>query len=252
MENCLVTKLKETIQNEQLVKMDEILLHCKHTENVDYTNVNSLQLRCKNGNVTLRVVGNGFFARSAAEIETNPLTSDTITPSDGLVTFAMSNGDYDIIISGKENLINIGPAFAYSTPLVQIGRDDIKYLPSLLKINIASQKTDLSSLKGSLWLPIVGRIDAYRSSYSGNIAEDFGACLACTVYSFNDSMAKGTIESFLSALYSNGGNLAITLQFKDTNVTYEGNIVRQNLTGRVGNAMVNPTAEDTARGWQIA
>lgn len=252
MGNCLKTQLKEAVQNEHLTKMDELLLHVKTTDGVDYNGINSLQLACINGNITMRVVGNGYFARSAAELDTNPLTEITITPSDGVVTLAMANANYDIIISNKQNLIQVGPAYAYDQPAVNIGYIDLKYVPYLTNVKLQGQKTDLHTLKDSIWLPYLNSIEGYRSSYSGDIAEDFGSSLNCFSFDFNDSRANGTLESLLEALKGNGCNGETNMYFQRTNVTYQNAPVSSNYNVKFGTSMVNPTAEDTARGYQIA
>jgi hypothetical protein len=105
MGNCLVTKLKEVVNNPELLKFDEFMLQAKYLD-VAYqvTNYNRLILNASsNGPVTVTCIGDGEFT---VQGDATSYTTYTI-PANTELTFFFTNGTYKVKISGKQNITHI-------------------------------------------------------------------------------------------------------------------------------------------------
>lgn len=98
MGNCLKTQLKEVVNNDNLSKFNELLIHCSSVEDTSNVNYNYFYLGVKEP-VTITVVGNGYFVFDGEDI-TDPSKQRTTYTGPSAV-FRLANGNYKLAISNK-------------------------------------------------------------------------------------------------------------------------------------------------------
>lgn len=173
MGNCLVTKLKESVNNDNLSKLGELKFSVTKG---NITNPNQQELRLStNDKIHVRVNGNGGFAKSVAELST-PLTDLDIYNTDGEVTLYFINDDYNVFISNKESIVNL--KMMTVTTILSVNSNEFAGATSLETL-FANMVGDIKYLKYSSSLADV-RLPLQGSTY-GNLFEALnpsGATLA--------------------------------------------------------------------------
>ena len=231
MSNCLVTKLKGSSSNADLLKIGEMRLK---VNKVDSPNSNTQKLDVSfNKETTLSIIGEGYFTD-------NNLTANkgkTLTAGSRMsVTAYVSNGNFDISVSDKYSISEISKDmnsknkvvldmsfFKYSTLLKKIvfnnsqacgNVDDLKTcvnleylilsnsqvsgkvneLKSLTKLkNLSLYNTQVSGNVGELKaLTALSNLEAYNTKISGNVGE-LKALTALSNMVLNDTLVEGNV-----------------------------------------------------------
>lgn len=153
MGKCLVTKLKEVVQNDDLLKIGELMIKKKSDDSV------VLQLNSLGSNV--KTLGSIATTKNSSKLGTE-------FPADGYFTM---QGKGQIVISEKYNLTNL--LFAEAKNKVfdfsQFDANSLKYCKNLNNLQILndSLSLDLTSLKD---LPL-STIEINSVNLTGNISE---------------------------------------------------------------------------------
>lgn len=136
---CLITKLTGSVQNDSLMKIGEMRINvCK----VDTPTATTQKLTLSfNKNVTISIVGNGYFTDS--DLSQNKGKNMSFTENEQKDVY-VSNGDFEISITDKYSLTYA--RIASCMYISDIG--DLKYSKDLKRL-YTSRKTggDLSALK---------------------------------------------------------------------------------------------------------
>lgn len=147
MENCLVTKLKGVVQNDNLNKIGSLRFHVSIPSDADY-NSESMYFRAEplveNGkSIKVEIVGDGYF-RNSRQDSTSRGKIVTITGPEELIP---SSGNYDIIISEYYNLDIL--QFTFITLGYKVYSDEsinvFKYMPDLSIYLAIFQSTDIKN-----------------------------------------------------------------------------------------------------------
>ena len=128
MGNCLVTKLKESVENSSLKKIDEVKLFV--VPQLKGAGGNNRLAIESTGEHTIRVDGNGYFALSDAELVTNPKTSYTFT---GSKDFYFGDNACNVFISNKSSITKLysnGTNLTYKS-FVNCDISELKFMPAL-------------------------------------------------------------------------------------------------------------------------
>lgn len=170
--NCLVTKLKSVVDNNQLLPIGYFRLRAKSISGT-YTAQNArLQVTIKNGETcTISTPNGGYFALSFEGLNANRLTTYTITANSAIVGSStvilyFANADYDILISNKYNIRIL--AGDVSTRMVVTGDiNDLKFSDSIELLTVNNDWVgELSSLSNK---PNLTELSMERTSVYGNI-----------------------------------------------------------------------------------
>lgn len=139
MEKCLVTKLQGVVDNDNLVKLNNLRIRVVKQENPT-ASTQILRIKC-NGGFTAKVVGDGYLGNTYEGVESEKLKEFTTTSSSTKVIY-LSNGDYYIDIESKYDLTYMNDFFAYASDNSCIGfaSSDIKYCT--LITNLSSNYID--------------------------------------------------------------------------------------------------------------
>ena len=142
MGNCLVTKLKGTVQNSNLLRVGELRI-CVHK--IDNPNGETQRINLNfTEDVKLEIIGDGYFTN--ATLVSN--LGKSLTAKANIETLAyVSNGDFEIAILNKYALTKINTRTNKKTAIKDIA--DLKYSSSLnhLAINSVENVGYLSDIK---------------------------------------------------------------------------------------------------------
>lgn len=148
MNKCLVTKLKGIVNNDSLMKMNELAVHVNRVETPEF---GSQFLRITNTDTcSLRIVGDGNFTdQNLVENKGNVLQVGNT-----LSTVFFSNGDYDIYLNNKYSITIAN--FINCT----IDLDDFKYLSLLSQLSCNRASGSLKSISNISTLKTLEIYDA--------------------------------------------------------------------------------------------
>lgn len=123
---CLVTKLKGTVNDDSLRKLDELVIHIDSASSVNRI----LIAHKENNNFNLRIVGNGYFTDEAGEANLGKGISTE--KGAGNKSVYLSQGTYDVFLSDKYKITvfnNLG-ASSSRVNLDDLNLDTLDYLVS--------------------------------------------------------------------------------------------------------------------------
>lgn len=223
MGKCLITKLKEVVDNENLVTMDTLKMKVKGVSSLP-ASANVIQVVMYYGNSsTFRVTGEGALAENAADAQTS---TDKVLVVNNAYTF-VKNVDCNLYVTNKNKIEKL-----YITPnnvgsIIHIDVSEFKYLSSPLftdvRLNGYSVSGDIIAFKRCTRL---NRLEIIAGSCNGDIATALGNLKSLTSIKFaNSSQITGSIEGLASALVTNGktsGSLSVTC---NGIITYNGTAV---------------------------
>lgn len=282
MGNCLVTKLKGVVDNDDLLKLGEMVLTF---------NTAGQGITISNNKGVVLTTENGTFADGT--------TSKTLAINQ-VEYFQFNTAGTILHISDKYGLVYLNPGDSWTDKEVRVNIDDLKYSPSLGRLQSRNNtgitgnlKTidnfaNLSSvdLRGcpnvtgsiNLNLPVCSK---FFISGNPNITGDLASAifvrgnsvltecqvsdtkisgsinsllipLTCTNFNISSNPnLEGTLEAFAAAQGRTSGSLFISII--GTQITFNGEAVASNKTIYWGSSMEghDPTAEETAQGWCI-
>lgn len=130
MGKCLITKLNGSVQNDSLLRIGEF---CIKVSKVESPTANSQRFVVNNSkDAQLRIIGDGYFTNETLSENKGKalnITANTET------TVYLSNGDYEIVVSEKYSLTQVG-TYTRTSWLEYKGKlsfdiDSLKYSPNI-------------------------------------------------------------------------------------------------------------------------
>lgn len=234
MEFCLETKLKNAVQSNVLVEhLNEMVL-----------NVHGLSVEKSfyiGGITKIVAYDDGYFMLSSGG---SHLTEATI-PSTMQQIFIPANIDFRMGIYSKYSLVLITNS-GNDSSLITYNLDDIAYSSSVAMLGFNCEG-DMESLKDK-----PGLVELFLTSgVYGDIA-NLQESKSLETLTISGSKVYGELSTILNAFVSKGRTSGSMSYNGNGIVTLNGTSVQYNLTIKFGTSMVNPTQEDTARGWQYS
>ena len=290
--DCLVTKLKATVNNSNLKKLGVIKMRIVVGANAQ---INRMAENSTLGaQMKIKAYGDGYFTTTKGG---NVRLGDEVTFSQEVFPV---QGEYDIEVSYKYNahdlvMLNVTVKdidfsdFDY-TELKNIGyfedstNVDYDKIPSknfnnLVNLNFDTNrngKLNIDNFANNTTLTILrinsvvnGQISGNISALSNNTAltkfdcktskitgdiSALGGCTALTRTEIYQSKISGSIESLAAAQVAAGRTSGSLVVFYSAPVTYNGESPLDSAikTIKFGSSMENPTSQETTQGWQIA
>ena len=189
MGNCLVTKLKGSVANNDILKLGEIRIKLKKVES---QTAESQVISISGDNSTATIIGDGYF------------TDKTLTENKGKTIsvsgdmFIKNNSDVEVSIISKYNIKNILPYYkgqqtSHVTDNKIINIDDLNYTKKLeaLYMNGKETKGDLSSLKSLYNLKSIGLTN---TSVTGDISY-LSELSLLTELNLSNTLVSGNLSS---------------------------------------------------------
>ena len=160
--NCLQTKLKNTVNNNSIERVGELKIHVVTRGSGDSSaDKNKITLVC-GVDSTIRTTNGGKFGTSFG---TYNKESDTILANTTAVLY-FSDGEYDIFISNKYNLLRL---LLQNTDRFISNMEDYKYLNSLVILYTSNTCVgDVANIKN---LQNLGRVALVSPNISGDITD---------------------------------------------------------------------------------
>lgn len=271
MGNCLVTRLNESVQNDNLLKIGELKLLCgagvimlRHGVNVTITFENAVDV--------LDVVGTTVATNVTSYLVTADNPFSFVVKGDNVVnipdkyniqqlSFGKTSTPIDYVeFKGLSTLQNASRFYCYANSYIKgINLNDLSDINFsnaenfILKaldievtgdISVFAEQTALSEIT-------INTLNDSITNVTGDITS-LNTLTALNVLNLRDTQVAGNADAFLTALASSGrtADLIIVLAL---GMTFLGVTGRNNSVAiKFNSSMVNPTAEDTARGWQVA
>lgn len=245
MENCLVTKLKGTVDNNNLKKLGVLTIKYSNYSSFD-ANVN-FAIQTVGTGVTVKAVDSYFVNSSGVNI------GDTLNISSNTDSYVLPApvGSGTIEIHNKYNLKSLKVT---DTKFDAINTSEIDYLVNVETIRVrlvgsleyAKMLSQISIFEQKIFNNVFGDISNFaghthltelnlsnQRDVDGNILS-VGECIALTKLSIGGTIVYGTIESFVQAQrvarvaagLSEGNSVGITMSYLSTcNVTFDGSPV---------------------------
>ena len=209
MNDCFITTLRGAVDNPNLVKAGEIRVHVKAN---DAASANSQELYLASlGTIQVRAEGGGYFGTTYATVESEHLTSLTITSAQQKIFVA--NLDFDLVITNKYAIDRFETQTQKSSISVEL--DELAYSDlKLLRVVSDDSFGDISFLKHSAILQ-QAYIEANDAIY-GDISAFAGKTSLTRISVFNSPRIVGSLASIT------GCTALTTLQVQGTGVN--GNI----------------------------
>ena len=264
--NCLVTKLKGTVDNSDLLKIKElrITLHggwirvlsgTIHSDkpidivqkgNYSQVIASGVTSYSSTGEYGLRLPDANSTVRITCEDKTllgHIYTDNTYQISAPVTTF-----------EGWGNMQNITDIDLRNTPVKGISSlsqllngVDANKLVSLFAVEASDMVGDISGLSAYSKLAAVS---VQNTKISGDIASINNLTRLAFLY-INGTTVSGALDGLLNNIAQSGRNDILYMGLNNT-VTVLGAPANTYNGVRFGTSMTNPTAEETARGWQLA
>jgi hypothetical protein len=147
--NCLVTKLKGTVDNPNLplygyIKVNVVYNPSVNTPQVINFNVDSQLMP---DGLIVKSVGGNYIAATAEALDTNPVNELTLSP--GIQRAYFKNANYSILISNRYSYISV---IETQSKILEVDLDEFKYLTGMgsLQIGDVQAKGDIGVLKDKL------------------------------------------------------------------------------------------------------
>lgn len=271
MGNCFKTQLKESLPDtgtSPLRKLNELRFNVSQVANPTYTGNTAtqyLEIQTPNpGNVIYCIGSNGSFVNESGQ-DTGTIYPETGTET-GIIARVKNVGGWQVGVKNKYIVTQIKAGAALSLNI-----EELEYCTGLTRIAVKYAHGDLYYLRNlplSTMVEIQGgglfgdikyipstAVKLYMSN-NQNITGDIsslGKCVSLTILRINYSSVYGSLEGLAAAQVANGRVSGdISPQVIGSKVTYQGSTLSSHKTIKFGTDMVNPTAEETAQGWQIA
>lgn len=204
---CLVTRLKAAIQNDNLPLFNTIKLTAHSiTSNVEL--LSRLRISTYGGDgVTIKVDGDGYFATSYANLsdETKRLTETTVTSTSSTgVDFFFKKGEYNVLLYNANNIkkimINGQTASGYVTVL-QADLSEFKNNPGInqLDLNLSSATGSINDLPSTIHILYLSN----TPNVIGNLDELARRCTFTNIFITNTGII-GSVENFVAGQISQG------------------------------------------------
>jgi hypothetical protein len=223
MGKCLITKLKEVVDNENLVTMDTLKMTVKGVASLT-PSANAITVVMYYGNSSkFRVTGEGALARSAADIQTS---TDKVLSVNNTMAY-VKNVDCNLYVTNKNKIEKFYISPSNVDSIIHIDVSEFKYLSSPLfsdiRVNGNSVSGDIIAFKVCTRLT---KLDIVKTACNGDIAAALGNLKSLTsVNVTNSSYITGSIEGLASALVANGKTSGSLSVIGNGTITYNGTAV---------------------------
>lgn len=196
--NCLVIKLKESIENDKLPIFNGIVIRGINTAKI-YSRENG-----GNTDIIWEIVGDGHFENSSGDNLGKVINQSQFPTSSQSITI-QSNSDVILRVKNVKELKEL--SITNYTTRSEVKIDGLEYL----NVKIFSLKSgnygkstyfDISELQYSTDIETVDL--SYLTKIKGDITEIFGDKTKLTFFESHVSGLSGTLESFVHAQRSNG------------------------------------------------
>lgn len=261
MGNCLVTKLKGSISNNELLRIGEMRIRIAKVEDpTDATQGLEIDV---NKSVVLKIVSDGYFTDKALNVN----KGKTITLNAGINGVWVSNNDVEIAILDKYSITKISRNYPNQTSAgygsnIYLNLSDLKYSTALTSLDLSGAQVtgDIANLKGltaliSLdlrFVPVTGDIAAIKpfsklnnavlNHVTGDISAINGTKLTSIIIS-NSGGLSGDISKLKSDFIYLGLDGDKTSKFtwslRDTNSCILGNGGSPILLSNLDNMLTN-------------
>lgn len=267
MKNCLVTKLKGVVNNNNLNKFGYIKVDVMQFNELPDENANKIYVKF-NSDAVIEVVGDGYIIDSGTQ--TKSITIPANTAKDVVVSYA---SNYSILIP-KYSLVYFQAAIK---SIFKVNIYDFKYSLELSKLFTRSYSGySVGDIEAFENLPL-DELSLATEDWTGKITGDIAklpSTLVATQISTNMGIygvlssiksinntdlqfygtnVSGTIEDFGNAQVSSGRVSGDCLIITNDKVTYKGENLIAGIAHhiRFGSSMVSPSSEETTQGWQF-
>lgn len=235
MENCLVTTLRQAVDNDNLPILDSIVINVVKTEEERLPEQKYLEFRLvENTSVTFTVLdGSNKIAMSETFMENNPKNRVAVTNPSGSFKIYFVNDNYKVKVSSKNNIQafrnNIGISATKKTYIEPIynGMSGLDNLRTLINSS-SSLPFNIEILKDSTSLVV------FMSSYSPNCYGDIaslGDCILLETLRLTGTSCSGNVEEIAQKQVDNGRTSG-TLQIlaANSNIKYNGSSIATYIT----------------------
>lgn len=259
MNNCLKTQLKGSADNDNLPKYDCFYFNV-HSMSGSATS-DKFKFRVGGSSMrTIKIIGDGYMWTNAADWGDVSKGVKTLQITAAWIYF--SNGDYTVEVGGRSDIDRIS-----SDDAANFSISDISYIPELTQFSLKDSIKSTFSFDDLMGYNLTnnninlrncanmaGTTESIREnllieqvnignciSLTGSIA-DFGKWTSLVVIHVAGAPINKDITLLAAAQVSNGRTSGTI----DCHGTTGGDTIR------FGSSMVNPTQEETTRGWQVA
>lgn len=197
--DCLVIKLKESIENDKLPIFNGIVITGINTAKI-YSRKNG-----GNTDIIWEIVGDGYFANSSGD-NLGKVINQSQFPTSSTALTINSNSDVILKVINVENLKEF--SFVLYTTRSEIKIEGVENLNAkLFSLRTSAEvgsniEFDISDLQYSTDIEMADI--SYLTKAKGDITEIFGDKTKLTSFGGHASGLSGTIESFVQAQRSNG------------------------------------------------
>ena len=193
MGKCLITKLNGSVQNDSLLRIGEF---CIKVSKVESPTADSQRFVVNNSkDAQLRIIGDGYFTNETLSENKGKVLNITANTE---TTVYFSNGDYEVVVSEKYSLKQVGTYIGTSWKIykgkLSFDIDLLKYSPniSFLALSDTQVTGDIAVLDKLTGLT---HITLDNSQVTGDIAV-FGKLTSLTYLSFSATKLTGDIAVF--------------------------------------------------------
>lgn len=228
MGNCLITKLKGSVDNVNLQPYGTVKVSCLKTTAPSQT-AQTLIIYAKGQTITVN--GNGYFALTYAGLDdpASRLTSYTLPESQSDVLYLyFKNDDYNIFITGRYDdtysfrYLNMTPS-TYEQTIFAFNIDELAYVDDFQRLR-GSNQTKISGHLSSMAKPSLMEITVNSSSCVGSLM-DFAVCTNIVILHLNKQSEKSDIADFVAAQVGHGRSTCDGIGFHNPGLfcTFGGN-----------------------------
>lgn len=239
--NCLVTKLKATVNNSNLEKLGVLDIYGTGNADIGFKGSSPITVKCVSGTMY------------SDQARTQAITEKEIPVSANTAYVYITNGTH-IEVSNKYAI-----TFVFATPQTEkISTEDFKYSTGITRLTVPQIKgklSDLSGLTSCTTLELVGSAVQYADAHDleGDIAdiagltaltkinlvkarevygsfESLGKCIALTEIKIAETFIAGTVEAFVARQRGAGRTTASNIAISLADTTFNGSSVTHSNT----------------------
>lgn len=235
MENCLVTTLRQAIDNDNLPILDSIVINVVKTEEERLPEQKYLEFRLvENTSVTFTVLdGSNKIALSETFMENNPKNMVTVANPSGIFKIYFVNDNYKVKVSSKNNIqvfrnyIGISATKRTYIEPIYNGMSGLDNLRNFINSS-SSLPFNIEILKDATSL--VTFMSPYSPNCYGDIAS-LGDCILLETLRLTGTSCSGNVEELVQKQVDNGRTSG-TLQIlaANSNIKYNGSSIANYIT----------------------
>lgn len=253
MNNCLITELSSIVNNGELVKLNTFRFIVKKVAGVSDTDRTALSLMFSNpgGTTKLKVIkGNGHISTTEAGLVSNPQTEIIINGSD-YADIYFENEDFEVEVENKDKLNLLDSRSGYKPSIIGADFDLFRFVSAPVAASVCGPNWagSIGGLKDSEMIyinstGISGDIECFSGKSIGSARASILTIANSPVYgditAFKDTVADGidisgtqvygTVEELATLLALTHSSGTFTVDARNTNVTYQGQVPASILT----------------------